>query len=224
MKLHDPYDPDVPLMMHCACGKQHGGGAGSAPDCSSSHKPAAGFGALLGAPSGASSPRTAPPSMDEYVGNLLEASFIKSLFPRDAVRREFMRRMGRSAAKAAIASVLPLGALQAMALERKPPEKRDVKIGFIAITCATPLLMAEPLGFYKDQQLNVTLVKTPGWGAIRDRVLNKEHDASHFLSPMPLAMSLGLGNAASQTQIATIQNINGQAITLANKHKTRRDP
>src|SRR5262249_4633251 len=54
--------------------------------------------------------------------------------------------------------------------------------------------------------------------------LKKEHDASHFLSPMPLAMSLGLGNEPSPTSVATIQNNNGQAITLHNKHKTRRNP
>ena len=84
--------------------------------------------------------------------------------------------------------------------------------------------MAEPLGFYRDQGLKVKLVKTPGWGAIRDRVIKKEHDASHFLSPMPLAMSMGLGNDPFPTSVATIQNNNGQAITLSLKHKARRSP
>ncbi|HZF18090.1 MAG TPA: CmpA/NrtA family ABC transporter substrate-binding protein, partial [Burkholderiales bacterium] len=59
---------------------------------------------------------------------------------------------------------------------------------------------------------------------IRDKMLNKEHDASHFLSPMPLAISLGLGSAAQPMNVATIQNINGQAITLHVKHKAKRDP
>jgi nitrate/nitrite transport system substrate-binding protein len=35
---------------------------------------------------------------------------------------------------------------------------------------------------------------------------------------------LGLGSEKVATSVATIQNINGQAITLANKHKNRRDP
>jgi nitrate/nitrite transport system substrate-binding protein len=84
--------------------------------------------------------------------------------------------------------------------------------------------MAEPLGFYRDQDLKVQLVKTPGWGVIRDRVMKKEHHASHFLSPMPLAMSLGLGSDPFPTSVATIQNNNGQAITLHVKHKNRRNP
>jgi nitrate/nitrite transport system substrate-binding protein len=55
-------------------------------------------------------------------------------------------------------------------------------------------------------------------------MLNKEHDASHFLSPMPVAISMGLGSVAQPMEVATIQNINGQAIVLANKHKDKRDP
>jgi nitrate/nitrite transport system substrate-binding protein len=125
---------------------------------------------------------------------------------------------------AAIASVLPIGALSAMAQDKGPLEKKDLKIGFIAITCATPLIMADPLGFYKNEGLNVQLMKTAGWALIRDKMLNKEHDASHFLSPMPLAISMGLGSSAQAMDIATIQNVNGQAITLHNKHKDKRDP
>ena len=40
------------------------------------------------------------------------------------------------------------------------PEKKDLKIGFIAITCASPLIMADPLGFYAKEGLNVALIKT----------------------------------------------------------------
>jgi nitrate/nitrite transport system substrate-binding protein len=103
-------------------------------------------------------------------------------------------------------------------------EKKDLKIGFIAITCATPLIMAKPLGFYDKQGLNVEVVKTAGWALIRDKMLNKEYDATHFLSPMPLAISMGLGATATPMNVATIQNTNGQAITLAVKHKDKRDP
>jgi nitrate/nitrite transport system substrate-binding protein len=140
------------------------------------------------------------------------------------MRRRFLQAVGANTARAAIASVLPIGAMQAMAQDKRALEKKDLKIGFIAITCATPLIMADPLGFYKKEGLTVQLNKTAGWALIRDKMLNKEHDASHFLSPMPLAISMGLGSVAQPMNVATIQNINGQAITLANKHKDKRDP
>jgi nitrate/nitrite transport system substrate-binding protein len=191
---HDPYDADRPLLMRCACGESHAGTDGCVPDA------------------------------EQQTREFIEASLVKAIFPQEGVRRAFLKAVGRSTAMAAIASLVPIGAMQAMAQERREPEKKDLKIGFIAITCATPLLMADPLGHYSQQGLNVSLVKTPGWGTIRDRVINKEHDASHFLSPMPLAMSLGLGSEKLPTSVATIQNINGQAITLHVKHKARRDP
>lgn len=154
----------------------------------------------------------------------LEASLLKALFPVDRVRRDFLRAVGAGTARAAIASVLPLGALQAMAQEKAPLEKTKLRIGFIPITCATPLIMAHPLGFYQKQGLDVEVVKTAGWALIRDKMLNKEYDATHFLSPMPLAISMGAGSSQVAMNVATIQNTNGQAITLANRHKDRRDP
>jgi len=163
-------------------------------------------------------------SAEDLGSDKLEAALVKALFPVDSVRRRFLRAVGASTARAAIASVLPLGALQAMAQDKAPLEKTKLKIGFIPITCATPLIMAHPLGFYARQGLDVEVVKTAGWALIRDKMLNKEYDATHFLSPMPLAISMGAGSNAVPMNVATIQNTNGQAITLANKHKDKRDP
>jgi len=196
-KPYDAYDADRPLMLRCACGQDHAPGEHA---------------------------QALAASEEELSRNFMEASLVKALFPVDSVRRGFLKAVGANTARAAIASVLPISALQAIAQERGALEKKDLKIGFIAITCATPLIMADPLGFYKQQGLNVQLNKTAGWALIRDKMLNKEHDASHFLSPMPLAISMGLGSTQVPMNVATIQNTNGQAITLHVKHKDKRDP
>lgn len=156
--------------------------------------------------------------------DFIEAAAVKALFPHEPTRRKFLKAVGASAAMAAIASVLPIPALQALADERGPLEKKNLKVGFIPINCATPLIMADPMGFYKEQGLSVSLQKTAGWALVRDNMLNRELDASHFLAPMPLAISMGLGSSTQPMRVATIQNINGQAITLALKHKNNRDP
>ncbi|WP_431052198.1 CmpA/NrtA family ABC transporter substrate-binding protein [Roseateles sp. L2-2] len=211
---HDPYDADRPLLMRCACGR-HGSEAEHARE--------------LDRDRAAATLRRRADAMDmtdiEAESNqFVEAALVKALFPQDALRRRFLRAVGRGSAMAAIGSVLPIAPLQAMAQERGALEKKDLKIGFIPITCATPLIMAHPLGFYAKQGLNVEVVKTAGWALIRDKMINKEYDATHFLSPMPLAISLGLGATATPMNVATIQNTNGQAITLAMKHKDKRDP
>lgn len=190
----DPYDADRPLMLRCACGQTHGAGA-----CRSGE-------------------------IESLSRDKIEASLVKALFPQERVRRRFLKAVGAGTARAAIASVLPLGALQAMAQEKGPLEKKDLKIGFIPITCATPVIMPHPLGFYRDQGLNVEVIKTANWALIRDKILSREHDASQFLSPMPLAISMGVGSAPMPVEVATVQNTNGQAITLANKHRNNRDP
>src|SRR2546426_6006429 len=135
-------------------------------------------------------------------------------------RREFIERVGTATAGAALASVFPMGAARALAQEKPGPlEKRDLKIGFIPITCATPIIMAEPMGFYKKHGLNVQVVKASSWAMIRDLSINGETDATHMLSPMPLAISLGVGSQSVPYVMPAVENINGQAITLATTHK-----
>ncbi|MBI4593194.1 MAG: ABC transporter substrate-binding protein, partial [Candidatus Rokubacteria bacterium] len=61
--------------------------------------------------------------------------------------------------------------------------------------------------------------KASGWAMIRDLSINKETDATHMLTPMPLAITIGAGSQAVPYLMPAVENINGQAITLANKHK-----
>ena len=72
--------------------------------------------------------------------------------------------------------------------------------------------------------LNVDVIKTAGWAVIRDKTLNKEYDAAHMLSPMPLAITMGAGSNPIPYTMPAVENINGQAITLAIKHKDKRNP
>ncbi len=213
----DPYDADRPLRLGCACGRH-----GSDADHNADHAASQAVTELRR--------RSESADFAERSDAFIEATLVKALFPQDAVRRNFLRAVGRRTAQAAIASVLPAGALASLqaaaqgAVATGAVEKPNLKIGFIPITCATPLIIAHPLGFYQKQGLNVEVVKTAGWALIRDKMLNKEYDATHFLSPMPLAISLGLGSTATPMRVATIQNTNGQAITLSVKHKDKRDP
>ena len=164
-------------------------------------------------------------SPESRFGRVVQAGVLRAMFPRDVERRSFLRAVGASTAMAAIAQILPLGSItEAFAQGTGALEKKSLKIGFIPITCATPIIMAAPMGFYEKQGLDVEVVKTAGWAVIRDKTLNKEYDAAHMLAPMPLAISLGVGSNPVPYTVPAIENINGQAITLAMKHKDNRDP
>ncbi len=163
-------------------------------------------------------------SDEQQIRRVVEAGLMRALFPNDASRRAFVQAVGATTAAAVLAEVFPILTATDVLAAGGAPEKKDLKVGFIPITCATPIIMAHPMGFYEKQGLNVEVVKTAGWAVVRDKTLNKEYDAAHMLSPMPLAISLGLGSTAVPFTVPAIENINGQAITLAMKHKDKRDP
>lgn len=120
--------------------------------------------------------------------------------------------------------VLPRVAQAASQAATGPLEKTQLNIGFIPISCATPLILADALGLYRQEGLDVRLVKSAGWAIVRDQLVNGELDAAHMLAPMPLAMSLGIGSAPQPVRIASMQNVNGNSIVLGLPHRARRDP
>ncbi|HEX4996664.1 MAG TPA: CmpA/NrtA family ABC transporter substrate-binding protein [Terriglobia bacterium] len=171
-----------------------------------------------GAPAG-------PPSYESTMERMVENAVMNAVFPDPIRRREFIERVGKTAAAALVASFFPLDTAKAMAAEPvQNIEKKDLSIGFIPITCATPIIMAEPMGFYKKHGLNATVRRASGWAVVRDWAVNKEVDAAHMLSPMPLAITLGAGSPAVPFFMPAVENINGQAITLHTKHKGVKGP
>src|SRR5438045_941256 len=164
------------------------------------------------------------PSEDKRYEGVVASAVLRAIFPKDAARRAFLKSVGASTALAALSQFFPLKIATEVFAQGAALEKKDLKVGFIPITCATPIIMAHPMGFYAKHELNVEVIKTAGWAVIRDKTLNKEYDAAHMLSPMPLAITLGAGSNPIPYTMPAVENINGQAITLAIKHKDKRDP
>ena len=161
------------------------------------------------------------PTSDEHFEETVKRSVVAAVLKAAGpTRRQVLAGMGGAALMALIAEVFPLAKLTAFAADPAgTPEKKDVAIGFIPITCGTPIIMAEPLGFYKKHGLNASVKRAAGWAMIRDWSVNKETDAAHMLTPMPLAMTLGVGSQPTPMYMPAVENINGQAITLHVKHK-----
>jgi nitrate/nitrite transport system substrate-binding protein len=162
-----------------------------------------------------------PSSADHYFERTLDqavtAAVVEAIGP---TRRQVLLGLGAATLSALVADIFPLRTLKAFAADPVgKPEKKDVSIGFIPITCGTPIIMAEPLGFYKKHGLNASVKRAAGWAMIRDWTVNKEVDAAHMLTPMPLAITLGAGSVPTPIYMPAVENINGQAITLHVKHK-----
>ncbi|MDO5103562.1 MAG: CmpA/NrtA family ABC transporter substrate-binding protein [Lautropia sp.] len=205
-----PYDADRPLRFSCRCGQHAWGVSAERPPCD------------MGWDMGSDARLQA--GAETRAGALVEASLVKALFPHDGLRRRFLRAVGAPTAMAAIASVVPVASLQAMVHERAEPERRDLNIGFLPITCATPLIMAEVNGHYQEEGLNVRLLKNAAFGLVRDRLISGELDGGLMLATMPLAASMGLGSPPTPLRVAMIENVNGIALVMALKHRHNRDP
>jgi nitrate/nitrite transport system substrate-binding protein len=198
----NPFDPET--GAGCAC-RRHASRAEHARD--PGFAPAAGAGAALD-----------QTTEQRRYENVVASAVLRAVFPKTATRRAFLHSVGASTAIAALSQFFPLKTATLALADSAPLEKTKLKIGFIPITCATPIIMAEPMGFYSKHGLAVEVVKTAGWAVIRDKTLNKEYDASHMLAAMPIAISLGLGSQPIPFTVPAIENINGQGITLAMKH------
>jgi nitrate/nitrite transport system substrate-binding protein len=165
-------------------------------------------------------------SSDDMMDRAVESAIVRGMFGHnDESRRRFIKMVGGGTLAAALGSIIPLDKVKAAVKDSIGPlEKTKLNVGFVPITCATPIIMAQPMGFYAKYGLDVDVIKTAGWAVARDKSLNGEYDASHMLTPMPLAMSMGAGSVASPYIMPAVENINGQAIVLANKHKDKRNP
>ncbi|MDE2185637.1 MAG: nitrate ABC transporter substrate-binding protein [Thiomonas sp. 13-66-29] len=201
MSVHDdPFNPYVRLGA-CACGRHVSQAAHDAEDRIDTTDPL------------------------QLNRRAIETAVMRAIFPDDGERRRFLRAVGRNTALAALSQFVPFGALEAMAQEPVGvPEKKDLKIGYLPITCASPIIIGKQSGYFEQAGLNVELLKTPGWALVRDKTINGDFDAAQMLAPMPLAISMGAGSAPSETYAASMDNLNGSAITLSVKHKNKRDP
>src|SRR6202521_1201229 len=104
----------------------------------------------------------APNDEARYEG-VVASAVMRAMFPRDATRRAFLKSVGASTALAAISQFFPLQMATEVFAEAGAPEKKDLKVGFIPITCATPIIMAAPRGFFPKPGLKREVGQTPRW-------------------------------------------------------------
>ena len=114
---------------------------------------------------------------------VVASAVLRAMFPRDATRRAFLKAVGVSTALAAISQFLPLKRASEAFAQGAVPEKKDLKIGFIPITCGTPIIMAQPMGFYAKHGLNVEVKFAVPFDYSMHNYLLRYYVAEHGLDP-----------------------------------------
>lgn len=95
-----------------------------------------------------------------------------------------------------------------------PPEKEELKFGFIKLTDMAPLAIAYEKGFFEDEGLYVSLEAQANWKVLLDRVIDGELDGAHMLAGQPLGATIGFGTQA-HVVTAFSMDLNGNGITVA---------
>jgi ABC-type nitrate/sulfonate/bicarbonate transport system substrate-binding protein len=92
---------------------------------------------------------------------------------------------------------------------------RALRVGFLPLTDAAPLIVAQHRGLFAQHGLRVELRREIGWATVRDKITYGELDAAHAPAPMLWAMQLGLSTPPCDVLTALVLNRNGNAITLS---------
>ncbi|MCI0150412.1 ABC transporter substrate-binding protein [Paraburkholderia sediminicola] len=98
-----------------------------------------------------------------------------------------------------------------------PLEKTHLRLGFVALSDAAPLVAAKLLEFGHAHGLTLELCRQPSWAAVRDKLLSGDLDAAHVLYGLVYGVQLGLGGPQTDMAVLMVLNQNGQAITLSNR-------
>ncbi|AQU85220.1 MULTISPECIES: CmpA/NrtA family ABC transporter substrate-binding protein [unclassified Halomonas] len=137
-------------------------------------------------------------------------------------RRHFLKSSATVVGGSALLSSLPVS----WAFANGTPETTAAKLGFIALTDAAPLFVADEKGFFaKHGMTDVEVLKQSSWGTTRDNlVLGSQRngiDGAHILTPMPYLIASGAmtpNNIPVPMSILARLNLNGQCISVGSEY------
>ena len=132
-------------------------------------------------------------------------------------RRRLIQQVGALGSAAFAGGLLSPRAQATTALETKA-----AKLGFIALTDAAPLFVADEKGLFKKHGMTeVEVLKQSSWGTTRDNlVLGSPKggiDGAHILTPMPYLITTGAvtaNNMPVPMNILARLNLGGQGISV----------
>jgi ABC-type nitrate/sulfonate/bicarbonate transport system substrate-binding protein len=111
---------------------------------------------------------------------------------------------------------MPSAELSPTTTTSRSVRKRTLRLGFLPLTDAAPLVAAKELGIFSRRGLRVELTREVGWATIRDKVIYGEIEAAPAPAPMLWDAELGINSARGPVLTALVLNLHGNAITLSN--------
>ena len=145
---------------------------------------------------------------------------------RSPGRRQLLKSSGAVALFAAARLAFPGGAFA----QGAGPEVKGVKLGYIALMDASPLIIAKDKGFFAQHGMpNVEVLKQASWPATRDNLVlgggSNGIDGAHILTPLPYLIATGKmtqNNVPVPMAMLARLHLDGQSISVSNEFKEPR--
>ncbi len=96
-----------------------------------------------------------------------------------------------------------------------------LSVGFIPLLDMAPLAVARELGFAAEEGLELDLVRAPSWSMLRDMLALGHVAAAQMLSPVPVAMALGLGGMTTRVDALSVLSVNGDVVGVSRELAAR---
>ena len=99
-----------------------------------------------------------------------------------------------------------------------------ISAAFLPLTDAAILIVAQALGFARDEGIELALVRDTSWANIRDRLVYGQVQAAHMVAPLAVAVSLDAGRNGSRLVAPFKLGMNGTAFTVSPQFAAALDP
>ena len=90
-----------------------------------------------------------------------------------------------------------------------------LRLAYVPLVDAAPLLLARALGFAEEEGLALELVPCPSWALLRDALALGQVEAAQMLAPLPVAQALGLGRSGARFEALYGLNLNGNVVGVS---------
>ncbi|KGJ01885.1 NitT/TauT family transport system ATP-binding protein [Paracoccus halophilus] len=90
----------------------------------------------------------------------------------------------------------------------------SLRLGYVPLIDAAPLIVAQELGFAAEEGLRLELVRLGAWTQARDMLGAGMIDAAHMLMPIPIGQALGLGPPLPPMDLVMFMSQGGQVIAV----------
>lgn len=90
-----------------------------------------------------------------------------------------------------------------------------VSVSYLRLVDAAPLIIAQEMGFAETEGVVLDLIPASSWSSVRDLLAFGQVEAAHMLSPVPVAMAMGLGGVATSLMAVMVTSVNGNLIGVS---------